>query len=639
MELRRHSFVPLSKAARVASFAQVRLCVRILQVAFIILHLAASSGISTTTSPSVTLDDSPEVRGSAGSDSLNLTKNDLKRPTFGHVSRHNTGLSGALSVKAHCLPFSQIPHTTRLFTDFLAYTPNIQRFYPRSPYFGEWLQQEATKISYDSSRRARVTDILERQNKSWDASAKTLANLERLRHGAAAVVTGQQVGLFGGPVFSLYKALTTVKLAEESTAAGIDAVPVFWLATYDHDLAEVNHVSIPRADGTLETLTTPSHDVPGAPVSAVRFAGELVPVVDQAAALLGESDVSRFLREAYRPGETLGSAFARLYSRIFADWGVILLDASDPELSQISAPIYRATIERARELSEALRRQGQALEGAGYHQQVKVTESSVLLFTTRQGARVPIQRRETAASEEFVIDGEAAGQKLSSAELLAQIDAYPEHFSPNVLLRPIVQDYLLPTLAYTGGAAETAYFAQAHAVYQALLDRVTPIVPRFSATIVEAKMQRLLEKHEIAVPDVFDGPEALRGKIAAHSLPGDLQAAFERTARSFDENLSTVKEKLEKLDRTLVDAAETARSKMQHQLEKLHSQAARAEAMKGELVTRHADHLSHALYPDKGLQERGIGAMYFPARYGLEFLHQLHDAVQPDCHDHQIIEL
>jgi bacillithiol synthase len=149
----------------------------------------------------------------------------------------------------------------------------------------------------------------------------------------------------------------------------------------------------------------------------------------------------------------------------------------------------------------------------------------------------------------------------------------------------------------------------------------------------------VLERHGITVTDVFNGPDALRQQLAERGLPKDLQAAFEAAKKSFDSHLSDIKEKLAKLDRTLVDAAETARSKMEHQLERLHSQAARAEALKSELVARHAETLSQALYPDKGLQERGVGGIYFLARYGREFLHELHDAMQPDCHDHQIIEL
>ena len=548
-------------------------------------------------------------------------------------------MSGALPVKAQCLPFSQIPHTTRLFSDFLTYSPTAQPFYPRAPFLREWGKEEASKISYDASRRERVASILERQNKSWDASPKTLENLDRLRKGAAAVVTGQQVGLFGGPMFAIYKALTAVKLAEEATAAGVESVPVFWLATYDHDLAEVNHVALPGADGVLQTLTTPSHDVAGAPVSAVRLGDEIVPVVEEAARLLGDSEAAQFLRETYSPGETLGTAFARLYARIFAEWGVIVLDASDGELHRVAEPIYRAAVERADELDRALLARGEALEAAGYHQQVKVTSSSVLVFTLHNGARTAIHRRGNGATAEFVIGTESAAEKISQAELLQRIEAAPEHFSPNVLLRPIVQDYLLPTLAYTGGAAEAAYFAQAGAVYEVLVGRVTPIIPRFSATIVEPKMQRLLERHGIGVPDVFNGPEALRQQLAARSLPEDLQAAFDAAKKSLDANFSSIKEKLTRLDRTLVDAADTAGSKMQYQFERLYTQAARAEAQKGELVSRHAEMLSEALYPDKGLQERGIGAVYFMARYGRELLQQLHGVIQPDCHDHQILEL
>jgi bacillithiol biosynthesis cysteine-adding enzyme BshC len=549
-------------------------------------------------------------------------------------------LSGVFAVKAHCLPFSQIPHTTRLFLDFLSYTPEVHPFYPRSPYFGEWLKDEAAKISYDADRRQRVAGILQRQNESWGASAKTLSNLQRLRNGAAAVLTGQQVGLFGGPMFAIYKALTAVKLADEATAKGVDAVPIFWLATYDHDLAEVNHVALPGAEGALQTLTTTSHDVAGAPVGAVRLGEEILPLVEQAAALLGDTEATQFLRESYRPGETLGTAFARLFTKLFADWGVIVLDASDGELHSIAEPIYRAAVEKAIPLSSGLGLRGIQLEGAGYHQQVKVDDSSVLLFTLRDGARTAIHQRPYQYGEdEFAIGSHGSAEKISQWELLKRIESAPGQFSPNVLLRPIIEDYLLPTLVYTGGAAETAYFAQVGAVYEQLLGRVTPIVPRYSATIVEPKTQRLLEKHGVTVTDVFEGYEPLRQKIAAKNVPEDLQAAFDTTRKSLDSNLGAIKEKLTALDRTLVDAAETSISKIQHQLEKLYSQAARAEAQKGALVTRHAEILSQALYPDRGLQERGIGGIYFVARYGRDLLHQIYDSIHTDCHDHQIVEL
>src|SRR5258708_1648664 len=269
-------------------------------------------------------------------------------------------------------------------------------------------------------------------------------------------------------MFALYKALTAVKLAEQATAEGVEAVPVFWLATYDHDLAEVNHVALPGPDGLLQTLETSSHDVPGAPVSAVRLGDEILPLVDGAVKLVGDSEAAQILRESYCPGETLGTAFAKFYARVFAEWGVIVLDASDPELHRVATPIYHAAIERAEELAAALRTRGAALESAGYHQQVKVTSSSVLVFTIHNGARTPIQRRGDGENSEFVIGSDSSAEKHSCADLLQRISATPERFSPNVLLRPIVQDYLLPTLAYTGGAAEAAYFSHVGAVYELL---------------------------------------------------------------------------------------------------------------------------------------------------------------------------
>jgi len=549
-------------------------------------------------------------------------------------------MSGEPAVKAQCLPFTQIPHTTRLFTDLLAYSPSVQPFYPHSPHFSEWFKAQASALQYDSLRRERVSTILERQNKAWGASPRTLANLSRLRAGAAAIVTGQQVGLFGGPMFAIYKALTAVKLADEATAAGIDAVPVFWLATSDHDLAEVNHVSIPGSDGLLRTLTTSSHGVPGAPVSNVRLGDEILPVVEEAASLLGDSEATQFLSASYRPGETLGTAFARFYAQLFGQWGVILLDASDAELHRVAAPMYRAAIERVEDLDAALLARGDALEKAGYYQQVKVTPSSVLLFAMRDGARTAIHRREGSnKAGEFVIGSEPGAGKISSAELLDRIAAAPENFSPNVLLRPVVQDYLLPTLAYTGGAAEAAYFAQAGAVYEKILGRVTPIMPRFSATVVESKVQRWLGQYGIAVRDAFDGPEALRQTLAARTLPAGLQAAFERANRSVEESFSGLQEALAKLDPTLVEASQTGASKVRYQLDRLRERAMAAELRRSEVVSRHAVALSQALYPENALQERGVAGVYFVARHGTELLRSIYDTMRTDCHDHQILEL
>jgi bacillithiol biosynthesis cysteine-adding enzyme BshC len=549
-------------------------------------------------------------------------------------------MSGEPAVKAQCLPFEQIPHTARLFTDFLKYSPEVRLFYPHSPNFSEWVKAEASALRYEGSRRERVSAILERQNVAWNASAQTMENISRLRRGAAAVVTGQQVGLFGGPMFSIYKALTAVKLAEEARAAGVDAVPVFWLATSDHDLAEVNHVSLPGSDGALRTLTISSHGVAGAPVSDVRLGDEILPAVEEVSSLLGETELTQFLREAYRSGESLGTAFGRFFAHLFGSWGVILLDASDAELHRVAAPIYQAAIEHVEEIGSALLARGQALEKAGYHQQVKVTATSVLLFTLREGARTPIHLRTNGSNPaEFIIGSEPEAEKLSAAELKNRIASAPEKFSPNVLLRPIVQDYLLPTLAYAGGAAEVAYFAQAGAVYEILQGRVTPVVPRFSATLVEPKVQRWLRQYGIAVSDIFQDADGLRRKLALLTLPEGVQLAFDTAQRSVEESLARLRTALEALDPTLVGASETAGSKMNYQLDRLRQLATAAELRRSEVISRHAQALSDALYPNGALQERGVAGAYFVARHGTELLRSIYDAMVPDCYDHQVLEL
>jgi bacillithiol synthase len=545
-------------------------------------------------------------------------------------------MSGELPVKSHCLPFSQIPHSTRLFLDFLSYSPKVQPFYPRSPRFKDWAKDETLNLRYDPTRRARVADILERQNRAWGASTRTLENIRRLRAGGSAIVTGQQVALFGGPLFSIFKALTAVKLADEAASAGAEAVPIFWLAATDHDLAEVNQIVIPGPDGSLQKLTVPTQGVPDAPVGTIKFGAEIDTVVEAATAVFGDSEVAGFLRDAYRPGENFGSAFARLFACLFAECGVVLLDGSDPELHQVAEPIYRAAVERAVELDEALLSRGKDLEAAGFHQQVKVTPSSTLLFTLRDGARVPVQRRSNGSRElEFVIQEE----RISQAELQRRIASKPDDFSPNVLLRPVVQDYLLPTLAYSGGAAEVAYFAQAAVVYQGLVDRVTPIIPRFSASIIEPKSQALLDRYDLGLSDLFEGPEALRETLAKRTLPQELQAAFDQAEMALRKSLDGISGPLARLDKTLVEAANNAASKMHHQLDQLRSRAARAELRQSEVLARHADQLSNALYPNKALAEREIAGIYFIARYGTKLLRNLYDTIHTDCFDHQVISL
>jgi bacillithiol biosynthesis cysteine-adding enzyme BshC len=529
------------------------------------------------------------------------------------------------NVETECQPFSSIPHTTRLFDDFLHHFDRVKQFYARPPLREDWWAEEIKKIQYPAERRQAVAAILERQNQEFGAGEKTLANIERLRKGAPAVVTGQQVGLFGGPTFCVLKALTAVLMAEKA-----GAVPMFWLATEDHDLEEINTVNLAAGDHLQKfTVNVPHRE--GAPVGSIVFTDEITAAVQQIEALFGKSEISELLAASYRKGETFGTAFARFYTKVFSEMGVVFLNPLDAELHRIAQPVFRIALEKSEEINQALVARNQELEAAGYHAQVKVTPSHTLCFYFEDGARTPVRHQ---GGEFFIGD-----RKVATAELLKETERCPEQFSANVLLRPLMQDYLLPTLCYIGGPGEAAYFAQIEVVYRKLAGRVTPIVPRIFATLIEPRIAKLMDRYQLSLTDLFNTPEKNRELVAGRALPDSILKSFDLAAEHVEKALALIQGPLEKLDKTLIDAAENAGAKMRYQLQGVRDKAARAEARKNTEVLRHADELITALYPNKELQEREIGAAYFLLKYGQGILEQIKNAVRTGCGEHQVIRI
>ncbi len=529
-----------------------------------------------------------------------------------------------------CISFSAIPHTTRIFTDFLSYSPEIRKFFPTQPDV-EHVAAFAKSVPCDRERQARVADALEKQNRDWGASEATLRNIQRLRNGAFAVVTGQQVGLFGGPLMSLFKVASVLALAKQVEQSGLECVPVFWLATEDHDLDEVNQALLLTHDFRLSLFTAKTAGVNGAPVAEIRFADGTHELVAEAAKLLGESLAADYLRESYVDGETFSDAFGKLYSRIFREHGLILLDPADVELHRIAAPLFAEALRRSQELDEAVLQRNKELREYGYHEQVKVTTESTPLFALVDGVRTPIHR----ANGAFTI----ARKPVAAGELQLRVETSPDNFSANVLLRPVLQDFWLPTLAYIGGPAEIAYFAQTGVVYEKLLGRVTPILPRMSATLIEPRIERLLEKYKVELPELFHGECELRDCIAARALPAELKQDFEQARAVLETSMQRMSKSLETLDPTLVEAAERATNKMHYQLKRLEKRAAQAELRRTEILSGHAAQIENSLYPHKSLQEREIGGLYFYAKYGPELLDRLIDLAQARCPEHKVLPL
>jgi bacillithiol biosynthesis cysteine-adding enzyme BshC len=539
-------------------------------------------------------------------------------------------LPGGHLVIPDCISFNAIPHTTRIFSDFLSYSSAIRKFYPTQP-DAEHIAAFAKSVPRDLARQAAVAGALEKQNRSWGASEATLRNVQRLREGAFAVVTGQQVGLFGGPLLALFKVGSALALAKQIEALGVDCVPVFWLASEDHDLAEVNQSLLLTHDFQLAPFKAATRGIEGAPVSTIRFGEGTNEAVGRAAELLGESLAADYLRESYAEGETFSNAYAKLYTRIFGEHGLILLDPADPELHRIATPLFADAVRRTAEIDDALLARNRELQTEKYHEQVKVTAESTPLFALVEGARVPIHR----ANGQFRIGREV----VSGDELQRRVETAPENFSANVLLRPVLQDYWLPTLAYIGGPAEVAYFAQAAVVYEKLLGRVTPILARMSATLVEPRIERLLTKYQVDLPELFHGECQLRDCMAARSLPPELKQDFDQARRAVEEAMQRASGSLQKLDSTLVEAATRASSKMRYQVDRLEKRAAQAELRRTEIITRHAAQIENAVYPNKTLQEREIAGLYFYAKYGPELVNRLVDLAQTRCPEHKVLVL
>ena len=530
------------------------------------------------------------------------------------------------------IPFRRLPHQPKLFVRLIDDYSSVKQFYAHPPNM-DAVKEVVSNLDYPAQRRREVASILREQNSAFGASAATMSNLEKLERGAVAVVSGQQVGLFGGPAYAVYKALTAIQLAEELSEVGIPAVPIFWMATEDHDLDEVRHVTW-FDSGKLVRFELPD-GAGGRPVGQVRFGPAIEENVKKAVGLLSgpaSATISQILQQSYRPEETYGGAFGKLFAQLFAEQGLILLDPLDARLHRIAAPLYKKALEDRDELNDKLLQRGKELEGAGYDVQVKVTARSTLLFTIRDGVRQPV-----AASNAHFKSGEATWTR---DEALRMADSSPETFSANALFRPVVQDYLLPTAAYLGGPAEIAYFAQSSVIYEHLLGRMPVVLPRAGFTILDAKAEKLLQKYGLCIENLWAGPQELRRKMESVSVPEALSQNFDRDKTEMESTLAELGAQIEKLDPTLAGAVATARNKIGFQLEKLRRKTGRALDQKSGRLAEHEQFLESLLYPNKSLQSRELCFLPFLARWGMEGLSELQKLSGSDTlGEHRIVRI
>jgi len=548
-------------------------------------------------------------------------------------------------LRVETIPFDRVPNQSRLFLDYLKDPTALKQFYPSAVRFHHELQQRVPEVlAAHQVDRAKVCDALEAMNRRWsigNAGEETLKNIQLLRESdCVAVVSGQQAGLFTGPLYTIYKALAAVKLAGCLRQRNTKAVPVFWMAAEDHDFAEVANAEFITRDCQLSSVDVPANlHEEGQPVGQVVLNESINDVVEQLFALLPNSefadDMKALVQKAWQPGRGFVDSFATMMTSLLGSYGLIFLDPLDADLKKLAAPLYSAAAKQAAEIATAVEQRSKELEDTGYHAQVMATANSFPLFLHDDtGARHALARTQTGKYRAKDIDAEYTSDELAQLALES-----PQKFSPNVTLRAVVQDYLLPTISYYGGAAEIAYFAQTGEVYRVLGRPVTPILPRSSLTMIERHASRVLERYDLTLEDLFDGIDPVIKRVVEEYLGADTAKLFAKTEEKVNEELDRLRQELESVDPTLAGALDTGRKKINYQLDGLRTRFVRAQMSRDESAHRQLQRVFEQLYPNKELQERHINITSLLARHGTYVIEWIYNAINLGSNEHQVVKL
>lgn len=525
---------------------------------------------------------------------------------------------------------------SRLFRDYVAGAPAVRPFYDGARWDAEALTAAVQSSSSVSRPRAALAEALARQQEAHGAE-RAAANARRLAEaGTAALVTGQQAVLFGGPLYVLYKAVAAVKVARlVSERSGRSVVPVFWVASDDHDFAEVRSVSVLDEAGQIVNVRyAPEHEPVGEPAARIVLDSRITGLVEELAralpAGLNRDGLLARLAECYRPGATLSGAFARFISSLLPD--LVVLDPSDPALKMLMLPVMARELQERSPTSRLADERGRELLAAGYHQQVPVRAGFLNLFLYADG------QRRALAFDDSRIEVRGTGRRLRLEDALRQLQSQPADWSPGVLLRPLAQDLILPTVAYVGGPAEVAYHAQITPSYAHFGIPRPAVMPRPSLTLVEPAQARALEAEGLTLPELQEDPQAILARWVKESHP-EIEAAFARVREELEREMAEVESALGALDPTLRGAADSARGRILHQIEGLQEKATRALKKRDQVRADRLRRTRDTLLPGGSFQERGLGLVSALARHGDAIVGLIGERMDPWARGHQVVYL
>lgn len=537
--------------------------------------------------------------------------------------------------------FSDIPGHQKIFLDYLYNFNNVKDFYNSN--FNnkeEYLKKFKAVSESRNNSRQDLNEILTDQYKNFDPSKKTSENILSLKSDKTlAVVTGQQLGIIGGPLYTFYKIITAIKLSRHLSERYDDYnfVPVFWLEGDDHDFDEIRSVNLISENNSLTKIsyndTIPDEEDRGS-VGQLKINDSINSFFQEIDEELRNTefkeDLISKLKNFYSIGKTFKESFKELIFWLFDEEGLIIFDPQDAKVKNLLKPVFKKEINNFRQHSEKLVSVSAKLEEL-YHTQVKVRP--VNLFYSNNDGRYLIEPVEN----EFRLKRKRI--KFTKEELINKIDAEPENFSPNVLLRPICQDFILPTAFYVGGPSEVAYFAQINPLYN-FFDITHPIIyPRSSVTILEKNINSIIDKYNLEINDVFEDPEKLKEKVLKSISDIVLDDIFNRSQNQIEIAFDQLKEKLFEFDKTISDASKKYKQKIFHYLDELKGKALESQKKKYEITLRQLDKVSNSIFPNSNLQERELNFIYFAHKYGMDVLKRIFNEIEINKFKHQIITL
>ena len=537
------------------------------------------------------------------------------------------------------IDLSRLPWARPLGIDYVNAFSKLSDFFAGDPAQPEAWRAAIARAQQHPRDRATLTAAITAQQKARNAPAAALASSARLADPKAiAIVTGQQAGLFGGPVYTLLKALTTITLAKKiEQDHKTPAVPVFWIDAEDHDWEEVRGCSLLDPDLNVRTVKVGTPEGAGErPVARVALDSSIRTALDELKTALPPTEftneVLEQLGKAYTDGAKMTHAFGAWIDSLLGPLGLVVFDSADPATKPLVAPLFAKELESPGRTAALAADAGAKLTKRGYHAQVTPSQDAIALFYLN-GGRDPIKH--VPGFDAFSI-----GERIvPTADLIAEAQNHPEHFSPNVLLRPLVQDTLFPTIAYVGGPSELAYLGQLRGIYDHFGVPMPLIYPRASATIVDAGAARFLAKYEVPLEELQPQDEAALNRLLESLLPQSVEEAMEQAQKAVEERMAAVIQAVPVIDPTLEGAAKSMLGKMTHELTTLHNKIIQAAKRRDETLRRQFVRTRAQAFPDGTPQERAIGFITPLNRYGPALVDLLVQELPIDMGKHWVITL